>query len=286
MTGWNEAPVIFECNGDQLVAILHRTNDPGVRPGVLIVVGGPQYRVGSHRQFALMARYLASAGYPVMRFDFSGMGDSEGLPRSFESVGDELRAAVQVFEAALEHAKPKIVLFGLCDAASVILMHAHELDSVRAIAIANPWVRTEAGEARSYVRHYYFQRLRQPAFWAKLLKGEVRVFRSALGFLQKLRRTAAADRSTQGFIARMLRGIQQFAGPILVLCSGRDLTAGEFEDLCRADRAWQQAMTRPGVELIRLPQADHTFSRREDLMESLAKLTSWLSGVSGQTPCR
>ena len=30
--------------------------------GVLIVVGGPQYRVGSHRQFALLANHLAGQG--------------------------------------------------------------------------------------------------------------------------------------------------------------------------------------------------------------------------------
>ena len=43
---------------------------PQQNTGVVIVVGGAQYRVGSHRQFVQMARLLAAAGYPVLRFDF------------------------------------------------------------------------------------------------------------------------------------------------------------------------------------------------------------------------
>ena len=54
--------------------------------GVLIAVGGPQYRLGCHRQFLLLARALAKAGYPVMRFDYRGMGtvpaNCEALKRS------------------------------------------------------------------------------------------------------------------------------------------------------------------------------------------------------------
>ena len=42
--------------------------------GMLIVVGGPQYRAGSHRQFTLLARDVAATGVPTMRFDYRGMG--------------------------------------------------------------------------------------------------------------------------------------------------------------------------------------------------------------------
>ena len=51
--------------------------------GVLIVTGGPQYRAGSHRQFVLLARFLAARGMAVLRFDYRGMGDSEGAPRDY-----------------------------------------------------------------------------------------------------------------------------------------------------------------------------------------------------------
>ena len=41
--------------------------------GVLIQVGAPQYRVGSQRQFVLMARFLAQQGHCVLRYDIQGL---------------------------------------------------------------------------------------------------------------------------------------------------------------------------------------------------------------------
>ena len=63
-----ERPVQFSCGTDRLLGILH-PGAPDSERGVLVVVGGPQYRVGSHRQFVLLARALAAAGIPVLRFD-------------------------------------------------------------------------------------------------------------------------------------------------------------------------------------------------------------------------
>ena len=61
------------------------------------MVGGPQYRVGSHRQFALLARRLAAAGTACMRFDYRGMGDSTGDSRTFEHIEHDLRCAIETF---------------------------------------------------------------------------------------------------------------------------------------------------------------------------------------------
>jgi exosortase A-associated hydrolase 1 len=286
MSRWNEEPVVFECGGEKLVGILHRGASLDVGLGVLIVVGGPQYRVGSHRQFVQMARGLAAAGHPVMRFDYRGMGDSNGQPRTFESVEDDVRAAVQAFEAAMGQRLAGITLFGLCDAASAILMYGARTSHVCAVAVANPWVRSSAGEARSYVRHYYGHRLLQRAFWGKFFKGEVHVFRSVLDFIAALLRSGSNAAPLQGFVQSMLVGLQDFTGPVLVLSSGRDLTAREFEDLCSTDDAWRGAMARPNVTVARLDEADHTFSSGKDLRASIDALATWLREATERAPCR
>jgi alpha/beta superfamily hydrolase len=90
--------------------------------GVLVVVGGPQYRVGSHRQFLLLSRRLASEGYPVMRFDYRGMGDGGGAMRSFEDVSADIGAAIEAFQRRCPSVR-RIVLWGLCDAASAALLY-------------------------------------------------------------------------------------------------------------------------------------------------------------------
>ena len=92
----NERALVFDCEGESLVGILSGAGLPAVR-GVLIVVGGPQYRVGSHRQFALLARHLAEHGVPTLRFDYRGMGDSDGEVRTFEGVGADIRCAIDRF---------------------------------------------------------------------------------------------------------------------------------------------------------------------------------------------
>lgn len=118
---FTEHALCFSCAGDELVGIVSTPEVP--KPvGVLVLVGGPQYRVGSHRQFLLLAWALSEAGFPVMRFDYRGMGDSTGDLRDFETVNDDIAAAIGVFRQQCPDVA-KIVLWGLCDAASASLIY-------------------------------------------------------------------------------------------------------------------------------------------------------------------
>jgi uncharacterized protein len=281
MTGRNEEPIVFDCEGEQLVGILHRGANSDARLGVVILVGGPQYRVGSHRQFVLMARDLAAAGYPVFRFDYRGMGDADGEPRTFESVDDDLRAAIAAFERALPGLSG-VVLWGLCDAASAIMMCATP-PLVRGKVVVNPWARTPASEARAYVRHYYLRRVLQRDFWRKLRAGAMDVRKAAQQFIQALRRAAAPTAKAQdiaaSYIDRMLAGTQKFPGAVLVLLSGRDLTAREFEELHASSPGWRHAMKLPAVRFVRIESADHTFSDRRMLDTATRVTINWLGGL-------
>ena len=161
-----EEAVVFDCAGSKLVGILHHATCTSAmmrRVVVVNVVGGPQYRVGSHRQFALTSRYLSANGYPSFRFDYRGIGDSDGAVRTFESVAEDIDSALGVVrERFPEHS---IVLMGLCDGASAILMQPDFDGSVAGIVLTNPWVRTESSMAKTYTRHYYRERLFSPDFW-------------------------------------------------------------------------------------------------------------------------
>ena len=80
----------IDCAGDALVGVLSEPTADGVDGtrtadiGVLLIVGGPQYRAGSHRQFTLLGRALAAAGVPCLRIDYRGMGDAHGDRRAFD----------------------------------------------------------------------------------------------------------------------------------------------------------------------------------------------------------
>ena len=135
-----ERVVTFDCQGDSLYGVMHLPETPGTR-AVLVVVGGPQYRAGSHRQFTLLARSLAMNGVAAMRFDYRGMGDSEGAERAFGDVQDDIAAAIDAFMAAAPGVR-EIVLWGLCDGASAAMMYAPLDARVSGVVLLNPWIRT------------------------------------------------------------------------------------------------------------------------------------------------
>lgn len=275
-----ERAITFRCAGEDLVGILHRRGDPCRDTVVLVVVGGPQYRVGSHRQFVMLARAIADAGYAVLRFDYRGMGDSSGESRSFDAINDDIRAAVDALTAAVPAVR-NVVIFGLCDAASAALLYSGCDPRVGGLVLANPWVRSDAGAAAAYVRHYYPTRLLSRSFWKKLLAGEVNIVRSLGSLISSVRRATTVapggDASIPPFVDRMRESFLHFNGRVLLLISERDLTAKEFLSLCAGSREWARAVGRPAVRINHLDGADHTFSTRSALELCNALVLSWLA---------
>ena len=274
-----ERTLLMDCQGARLLGVLHEPPAGSARrPGVLVIVGGPQYRVGSHRQFVVMARQLAAAGYPVLRFDYRGMGDSEGDVRPFDAVDADIRAVLDAWYAE-DASLPGVVLWGLCDGASAAMIYCSQDARVIGVVAVNPWVRTEAAEARSYVKHYYLQRLLQRSFWAKVLTLRFDLGASLADLGRKLAmssrsRSSAAD--PRSFIDRMRAGVAEFRGQVLCLLSERDLTAQQFRDRLRTDPGWGHLMQAPHVELHDLEGADHTFSSANAGAMHLDLLTRWL----------
>ena len=275
----SEEPLIFDCEGDALVGILSRTDAPATR-GELIAVGGPQYRTGSHRQFTLLARYLAEHRIPALRFDYRGMGDCTGDRKDFEHVLPDLRAAVDTFFGEVKGLHD-VVIWGLCDAASAALFYAHQDPRVSGVVLLNPWVRTVEGKAGTYLRHYYLQRLLSSGLWRKLFRGEFNLRRSAKSLAGNVRQAIGAGAIGQPAAAkplpeRMADGLERFSGPVLLILSGNDLTAREFIDVSEASKQWRRALASPRVTRRVLADATHTFSRREWRDQVAAWTMQWL----------
>jgi exosortase A-associated hydrolase 1 len=291
-----EIPLTFPCAGQTLLGILHRPSSNATR-GVLVLVGGPQYRVGSHRQFVILARYLADGGVPVLRFDYRGMGDSGGHGSPWRS-GPDIEAAIDAFQVQCPSIR-EFVIWGLCDAATASLLYAPGDHRVSGLILLNPWVRTEKGLARARVKHYYLQRIADSNFWLKVLSGKfdfvgagkefVRavslVLRPGLPASAAVGQMNAAERSSVATSEQeedpdpefVLSGFARFSGPILMILSGRDLVAREFEDVTARSKSSAQVLRSPNVKLLRLPDSDHTFSRRDWTDQVSDATREWLT---------
>lgn len=281
-----EEVLLLACGGDTLLGIVSRPTGTAAahEVGVVIVVGGPQYRAGSHRQFVQLARTLASAGHTVLRFDVRGMGDSTGSSRSFEALSEDIGAAV---DALLQTAPGlrTVVLMGLCDGASAALMllaerpHPH----VAGLCLLNPWLRSDSSLAQTHVRSYYGRRLLSGDFWRKLLRGGVGAGALA-GFVHTLRSALRREPARSSVAAqadfreRMLQGWRSFAGPVLLVLSDNDLTAQEFDGATRASAAWRRVLETPQVRRVRLAGADHTLSDASAQGRFEQEMLGWLAG--------
>lgn len=283
----SDSAIAFDCAGERLIGIVSQPEPAALSDtGVVIVVGGPQYRAGSHRQFVMLARHLAASGHATLRFDARGMGDSSGAQRSFEDCSDDIGAAVSALQNAVPQVQ-RVVLWGLCDAASAALLYVDNTADPRiaGLALLNPWVRSEASLARTHVKHYYRQRLIQPAFWKKVFSGGV-ALNAVTGLAANLR-VATARKDTTGGAAgtatyqdRMASAWQAFDRPVLLMLSDDDYTAREFNDYSTADARWQAALRKRPPQRVALAGADHTCSAPAAQRALEAATSAWLRNAA------
>lgn len=279
----------FDCHGERLLGVLSRPEDAR-RTIVVIVVGGPQYRIGSHRQFVMLARALAAQGHAVLRFDCRGMGDSSGEAPGFEAIEPDIGAAISASLSAVPGAD-QVALWGLCDGASSALLYMDRENDprVKGMFLINPWVRSEQTLDEARVKHYYRQRLLEREFWQKLLSGGLSLsalsdfIRSAARLLTKRLAKKTSAPSVETFQSRMLRAWLRFESPISLVLSERDLTAQEFQVHTSGDPAWQRALAGRNVQSTPLAGADHTFSDAASREQVLALTLTWLDAVDHPT---
>ncbi|MBL4894403.1 MAG: hypothetical protein JKY59_05960, partial [Emcibacter sp.] len=166
-----------------------------------------------------------------------------------------------------------------------ILLGGTEHKAVSHIILANPWVRSEAGLAKAYVKHYYLDRLKSPEFWRKIFSGHLNITSALSGFWSNFRQAfrkeepsseSAPEEDNRPFPERMLSGLRDFQGKTLLIMSGNDLVAREFDDLISADKAWKNIMGEKISSRLDIAETDHTFSTEKWRGQVAAGTADWL----------
>lgn len=136
----SEKPFFFRNDG-QLFGVLHRPRPEIASPqGFVFCHPCFEEKLWAHRVYVGMARELAQRGYPVLRFDYMGHGDSDG---DFElaTVGTRLAdigCAVQTLRN--ETGVAQVGLLGLRLGATLAAISANSLAGISRLVLWDPIV--------------------------------------------------------------------------------------------------------------------------------------------------
>lgn len=292
-TSVRELPVTFDCEGSTLVGMVHVPEHVRTRGLLVIVAGGPQYRGGVCRMQVALSRVLASSGTPVMRFDYRGLGDSEGQFKGFTAVTADIQAALATYLKAVPGMR-EVVLWGGCDAASASMINGWKFPEITGLVLGNPWVHAQETGDLVAVKHFR-SRMGDADFWRKVLRLQYNPLPAAMTLLRaawhrvslRLGREPTARANTLDdpslpFQRRMMFGLSRFRGDVLMLMSGRSLVSKEFDELVAAQAGWQEAMRAPR-HLVRyeIADADQAFSTVEARLEVNRTILSWMHDPTG-----
>lgn len=246
------ALTVFPCEGETLAGTLDAANGT---TGLLIVSGGSEIRIGAHRGMALLAGRVAAAGYPVLRFDRRGVGDSTGPNGGYASSAADIAAAAAHLRA-VQPALRRVVGFGNCDAATALALYGPAA-GIDGFVLANPWTIEDEDDLPppAAIRARYAAKLRSPRELWRLVSGGVDLTKLVRG----LRR--AGVRPTGGLAQRLAAAVP---GDATILTAAGDNTAIAFR------------VALPDAAVIERTTASHSFAGPGDadwlFAQVLAKL--------------
>ena len=288
--------------GSMLFGIVHEPEPSRARDVAIVLLSpGVKARVAPHRLYTKMAARYAAQGFWVFRFDFFGLGDSEG--RNDERLLADLYGAVALgrfvgdTSDALDwftrtYGVRRFIAGGLCGGAITGVVTAdsrHDVVGIIGLGLPvmvegssrDPYVTMTTGQARS-LRTKYLGKLLDPGSWARLLSLRSD-FRLIWRSLRAGRRPApapagepAAADDTNPLFAPALRSLLGRRAPVLLLFSEMDRLWWEFEEKF-LHRHQPMLDANPGlVDLAVVPHANHVFTLDEWQSDMLARTSAWL----------
>jgi len=262
----------------------------GHRPAVILLNPGMVHRVGPGGIYVKIARTLAAMGFVVLRFDFSGIGDSavrhDNLPFDKSSVL-ETQAAMDFLQATrgLGH----FILMGGCSGARISLQTAcYDPRVVGALPINLPMPEDDDGnpdQPHGRAAYYYWRiATHNLNSWRKFVTGraDYRQILRTLQFQARCRlpsqRKASAESLKFEANMRLLvnRGVQ------LAFIYAAD--GSPSETLREAvNGAFKQPRTPGNVRIEIIPRTDHTFSSLSDQEQLLKTISKLIDAITAAT---
>ncbi|MDQ6674584.1 MAG: alpha/beta fold hydrolase [Chloroflexota bacterium] len=240
---------------------------------------GLNHHVGPHRMNVDLARHLAQRGFVSLRFDLSGLGDSE--PRK-DGRSDDERGILDVQEAMdylLQHKSiQNVVVVGLCSG----------VDPAHAVAVSDARVKGAIFiDGYAYTTRGYFARLAVDRASRVLGRSNyLRWIRRVV--VPKLTKRAPSINDTYPIFDRSFPPLDQFKADLYTML-GRGVHVfflytrqayvfnhrGQF-----ADMIGESTLPR-GVDVEHQLGADHVFTSVSERARAVASITDWIAARFG-----
>lgn len=287
--------VIFENRyGQKLFGVLHRPTEGKAEVAVLLLSPGVKMRVGPHRLYNQLTQLLVAKGLTVLRFDFYGLGDSEGelkelrTPQIYNAIqnGRYVEDTLDAIDWMVKsYGCQRYVAAGLCGGAITGLLAAQQdkrIESLIGLGIPTSFEGGEAdygkfltdGELK-VLEGGYIRKLRDPKSWIRLLtlqsdfrvifKVLRRMLRSKLGERKPAISTPAEKKvvlaNTNPQFPPAFFSMLKREYPMLLLFGGADRWTYEFTE--KFEIVYQAELDKlPKVyDKIVVPEANHIFSK-------------------------
>jgi pimeloyl-ACP methyl ester carboxylesterase len=246
-------------------------------PAIVILNTGIVHRVGHHRMYVTLSRLLAESGRTVVRFDFSGIGDSEPRNDRLSPLMACLAEIKEVLDSVQNtHQVSRFVLVGLCSGADHAALYAHTDPRVVGLVLMDP---TMPPTARYYF-YYLMQRLRNLRNWVSVVTGRSGLLRLMSAHLRNRVRPQSdlADLNLQNlqfssYLAKCYesaarRGIKMLS--VFTSVSARHTYQRQMLD------AFPEASSHGALRLEFFPDSDHLFSAEKERTRLYRVIMDWL----------
>jgi alpha-beta hydrolase superfamily lysophospholipase len=248
------------------------------RPMIVLFNSGTVHHVGPNRLYVTLAREFAALGFPTVRCDLEGLGDSvqrgtgrENHPYPDSAVPD----ARQILHSLRErYGVRSFVLMGLCSGAYTAFQAGLvEPALVSELVLINPltwrWVEGDAVDTQHFsaVAHYKGT-MRRLDSWKKLLRGQVNLVYLGGVVLSHLRKQVMSRVSALNellfpsrgpLLSRQLRQLFAAKQKVALFVSSNDPGWDMLQDGAR--QTARRALKTGDLALQFIDEADHTFSR-------------------------
>lgn len=283
--GVREGPFTFGAKGSLFGILAEPGEVPGVadaamrrQTAVLLLNVGGNYRVGPNRIYVKMARALAARGFPTLRLDLSGIGDSRDGDRTHTGSYYSLTSAADV-RAAIDglaaRGCTRFYVMGVCSGSYVAFQTALADPRVTGQVLMNsrllelrdgtgPDILQASMQLHYKSTAFYWRALMQPRVYRRLLRGEVDV--RGIAARVRVLMQARLRRAMGGLFGRAPRESVLANTRRLSACGTHTLMVMGAEDDGRDyvefhfGRQGSRLKGDPNFRMVVVDDCDHTFS--------------------------